>query len=1023
MCEYRVLTKEFFSHDLRASDSRGSLRGLLTAFLATIGLTCSTTALPADEVAVRETAMTIPTYLLGPEDQNPAFHNPNALHAGSGDAPVYNQNVYPYAMQTGITGQKEDKTYNAVILENEFIRLIILPELGGRIYAAHDKTNDDFDFIYHNHVIKPSLVALRGAWISGGIEWNFPTRGHTTNTFSPVAHRIVQSKDGSVTCVVGTTEWVRRMRWSVGITVYPDRSCFRTRIMLDNPTLTDNRAYFWANAAAHAWPDTRVTFPPADYTFAGMRRNPEPWPINDGRDVSWYKNTPFAHDYFCGVAGDYHGAYNVDRDCGTVHTASRYESPGQKFWTWGTAPSGTIWEDLLTDEDGQYIEVQAGRFPTQGDTWFFEPHMQEQWDEHWYPVRSMKGFVKANAEAAVNLSLEDGAAFLAVNATRHYRNAEVRLLADGKQVFHKALTIGPREPWQEKVAIAGKAQVWKLELRDQSGQSILDYTTRREPSPAPDLEPEFPNEQDATAEEAFLAGYYAWKHWQVDRAEALFHSALKKDAGFTPALRMLAMLSYQAGDFGKAYELSKAVLDRNEDDDTARYYNALARIKLGDHEKTKDDLYLVGRRAAYRHVAPYVLASLAVAEGDLAQAEVLLRRAVACNPSDLRARTLLAAVLRHAGRREESEAIVEQVLGEAPIHELAVMERSLLTGREGDVSLLARDPQYYLEAACAYMEMNLLADADAVLDRCQERSDVSPHPFISFYRGYLADRMGQPDRARAFYQKGLALAPKSVFPFRTESLEVLRTGLRLEPGNWKLHYYLGTLLTAKRRWQEGLEHFVAAEKSSPNFSVLYANLGAIYWSKLGDMKKAQAAFEKARSCDPGDYHYYVALDSLYAGTKDAAKREQLFSEAPPEVESNFRVRFCLAAFHYDEGRYDDALKILADTTFTPWEGFTAVHQLYVRILNARAERKMQAGAHKEAIEDLLLAMEYPRNLGVGRPHAPDFGREYYHLGLCCQAIGEKDAAEQYLTKAARSSPESEWTGKAREALKRLGETK
>ncbi|MCP4641399.1 MAG: DUF5107 domain-containing protein, partial [bacterium] len=310
-----------------------------------------------------------------------------------------------------------------------------------------------------NHVVKPSLVALRGAWISGGIEWNFPTRGHTTNTLSPVMHTIVEAGDGSVTCVVGTTEWVRRMKWSAGITVYPDRSCFRTRIMLANPTLTHNRAYFWANAATHARPDTRVVFPPADHTFAGMRRNPEPWPINRGKDVSWYRNTPFAHDFFCGVPGDFHGAYNSDHECGTVHTASGYESPGQKFWTWGTAASGTIWEELLTDEDGQYIEVQAGRLPTQGDTWIFEPHMQEQWDEHWYPVRDMKGFVKANTEAAVNLAVRDGTAFVAVNTTREYRDATLRILGDGKPVHSHKLEIGPAEPWQAEISVEDEAKI------------------------------------------------------------------------------------------------------------------------------------------------------------------------------------------------------------------------------------------------------------------------------------------------------------------------------------------------------------------------------------------------------------------------------------------------------------------------------------------------------------------------------------------------------------------------------------
>lgn len=1017
MCEYRIVIAGISSYVLSVSDRTCSPGRLCAVFLVLVGLACSASAAPAGEVTVRETPMEIPSYLLGPEDQNPAFHNANALGAQAGEAPVYNQNVYPYPMQTGITGKKKGKTYSAVVLENEFIRLIILPELGGRIYAAHDKTNGDFDFIYHNHVIKPSLVALRGAWISGGIEWNFPTRGHTTNTFSPVAHKIIKADDGSVTCVVGTTEWVRRMKWAVAITVYPERSCFRTRVLLTNPTLTHNRAYFWANAAVHAWPDTHVIFPPADHTFAGMRRNPEPWPINRGKDVSWYRNTPFHHDFFCGVPGDYHGAYNADRDCGTVHTSSGYESPGQKFWTWGTAPSGAIWEDLLTDDDGQYIEVQAGRLPTQGDTWLFEPHMQESWNEYWYPVRAMKGFVKANTEAAVNLSPGAGNVFVAVNTTREYGDATLTLLADGKQVLSRKLTVGPRKPWREEITLAVEAENWQLELRDEADRAIIAYSTRHEPLPAPDLEPEFPEAENASAEQTYLAGYYALKHWRIDRAEALFRRALDKDPGFTPALRMLSILNYQAGDIEKAYELSEAVLARNDDDYTARYYSALCRIKLGITERTKDDLHLIGRRAAYRHLAPYVLASVAVAEGDLSGAEVLLRRAISQNPDDLRARTVLAAVLRNMGRREDARQVVERVLSEDPIHELAIVENTLLGTGESDVSLLSQDLQYYLEAACAYMEMNLLDDAASVLEDCRTRPGVRQHPFVDFYLGYLADRKGQRKLAKTCYQRGSTLPTKSVFPFRTESLAVLQTGLRYEPENWKLYYYLGTLLTAKRRWREALDHFLAADKESPDCSVLYSNLGTIYWRKLNDIEKAQEAYERARELDPDDYHYYVALDALYDQANEPAKRGELFSQAPAEVERDFRVRFRRASYCCDEGRYDEALDILKKTTFTPWEGFTAVHDLYARILNSRADKHLREGKYDAAIKVLRLAMEYPRNLGVGRPHDPDFGQEHYCLGLCYLAMRDEKRAEEYFTKATHSR-ESDWSEKARDALGR-----
>ena len=986
-------------------------------------LACSAVMAAAGEVEVSETTLEIPSYELGPEDENPPFHNPNALRAEVEDAPVYNQNVYPYPMQTDVTGQKSVESYRAVFLENDYIRLIILPELGGRIFAAHDKTNEDFDFIYHNHVIKPSLVALRGAWISGGIEWNFPTRGHTTNTLAPVAHKIIKAEDGSVTCVVGTTEWVRRMKWSVFITVYPNRSCFRTRILLSNPTLTHSRAYFWSNAAVHAWPDTQVVFPPTDHTFAGMRRSPEPWPINHGRDVSWYKNTPFAHDFFCGIPGDYHGAYNTQRDCGTIHTASGYESPGQKFWTWGTARSGLIWEDLLTDADGQYIEVQAGRLPTQGDTWIFEPRMRESWDEYWYPVRRMRGFVKANAEAAVNLSLHNGKLFAAANTTREYRDATLRVLADGRQILNRKLTIGPKQPWQEEIAAPDTTKIWRLDLSDDNGRRIIAYGTDRKPLPSPDLEPQFPSSASGSVEEVFLAGYYELKHWRPARARKLFEEALQRDPGFTPALRLLAILHFQAGDFERAYKLSQAVLDRNEDDSTARYYSALCRIKLGIAQRTKDDLHLIGRRAAYRHVAPYLLASLAVAEDDFPGAEALLRRSNHHNPDDLRTRTLLAAVLRHLGRNDEAGDLVGHVLDEDPIHELAIAESALLEGGKGELSLLNDDPQYYIEAACGYIEMNLLHDAVRALEHCPEKPGSGQHPFVDFFLGYLADRMGQADRAESCYKRGLALSPKSVFPFRTESLAVLQTGLRYDPESWKLHYYLGTLLTAKLRWREGLKHFLAATKTAPNWSVLHSNLGTIYWRKLKDLKKAQAAFEKARAYDPKDYHYYVALDRLYAESNEPAKRQKLFSQAPPDVGNDFRVRFRYATYLCDVGHYDEALCVLLSTTFIPWEGFTQVHDLYARVLHLRAEKHARESHYDKAIKDFRQAMEYPESLGVGRPHNPNFVREYYGLGICYDALGQTALARQYLTKAAQTPDESQWNEKAQEALRELNEPK
>lgn len=980
------------------------MRTLPCGLLMCLFLVSTMATAKAGQATVREVTLEIPTYKLGPDDKNP---------------PLANWKVYPYAMKTEITREKAPQQYRAVILENDYIQVIILPELGGRIYAAHDKTNGDADFIYRNHVIKPGLVALRGAWISGGIEWNFPTHGHTTQTVSPVPYKILQGKDGSVTCVVGAMEWARRMKWSVFTTVYPDRASFHNRIVLHNPTLTHNNAYFWVNAAVHAWPETRVTFPPAEYTFAGMRKNPRPWPLFGGQDSSWYKTTPHPFDFFCGTPGDYQGAYHVERDYGTVHCASRHDAFGKKFWTWGTARGGMIWEDLLTDTDGQYIEVQSGRMPTQGDTWIFEPHLTERWDECWYPVKKMQGFVKANPDAAVNLAPRGDNLLAALNATREFRDAVVQVFADGKSVLSKAVTLGPTAPWQQELPGAGRAKQWRLVLRDADGREIIrcDRPENVKIAP-PELEPEFPATDKATAEEVYLKGYYALKHWNPVQAAELFETALQKEPGFSPALRELAILRYKDGRFQDALDLATKALRRNDDDYKARYYRALAKIQLGIDERTEEDLDLISRRGAYRHVAPYVLASLAIKQKDYSRAETLLRQVVACNAQDMKARVMLAAVLHELNRTAEARALVDAVLVEDPLYHLAMIEKTLLEGKDA-CQTLGDDPQYYLEASCDFAEMGLVKNAVAALDLAK-----ADHPLLALYRArYKAD--GQPQAAKEECRRAFELSADYAFPFRSEDEAVLNAALRQCPKEWKLHYYLGTLLASRNRWQEALKHFQAAETQSPNYAVLYNNLGEIYAQKLHDRAKATAAYEKAIAADPSDYHYYVTLDRLYAEAGDQAKRDALYQKAPAQVKGDFRVQLQRVHYLVDVGRYDEAFQLLQTHTFHPWEGWVAGRVAYLRVLHGRADKAIAERRYASAVKDLQLAMEYPENLGVGKPDKPNHGCEYYKLGLCYKAQGQKDLAKQCFSKAAASvnepSPGSaDWHAKAEQELKELG---
>jgi len=203
------------------------------------------------QVKAWEEEISLPTYRLGPEDKNPPIfmERKNPIHPGSSI-------IYPYPMREWLTNTKENKIWKALFLENPYLRLIIMPQLGGHLLSVFDKISEE-EALYRNNVLKYARIGIRGAWVSGGIEWNFPN-GHTVTTTSPIDYSIRKNPDGSITVFVGDIERVSRMRWSVGITLYKDDAFFETEIRLFNRTSLPNRFWFWANSAAPASPGLEV---------------------------------------------------------------------------------------------------------------------------------------------------------------------------------------------------------------------------------------------------------------------------------------------------------------------------------------------------------------------------------------------------------------------------------------------------------------------------------------------------------------------------------------------------------------------------------------------------------------------------------------------------------------------------------------------------------------------------------------------------------------------------------------------
>ena len=309
--------------------------------------------------------------------------------------PAAASDIYPYTLNETLTDKKTDKAYRAVVLENEYVKVVVMPEIGGRLHGALDKTNG-YVWLYWQKTMKPGLISMTGAWISGGIEWNFPN-GHRPSGFMPVEHRIVRHPDGSATVWVGETEPIFRMRWLVGMTLFPGRSYLRCEYVFINPTDHKHPFQFWATAATHANEFAQAQYP-GDMVTGHGKHEFWNWPVHKGVDLTWWKNVPNASSFFAfNNPSPWFGTYDHKAKGGMVHVADQHIMPGKKLWTWGSGPSGRIWETILSDGNSAYYEPQAGVWSdNQPDFHWMAPHEVKTASDYWYPVRDTRGYHSAD---------------------------------------------------------------------------------------------------------------------------------------------------------------------------------------------------------------------------------------------------------------------------------------------------------------------------------------------------------------------------------------------------------------------------------------------------------------------------------------------------------------------------------------------------------------------------------------------------------------------------------------------------
>lgn len=969
----------------------------------------------------------IPTYKLGAPDPNPPF--PLVSRAP----------VYPYTMLDNLTSDRVPVTYRALYLENQYLRITILPQLGGHVYSVYDKV-DHREVLYRDHVIKYGLVGPRGAWISGGMEFSFPF-AHTTDTVSPVESTLRTNPDGSATAVIGAMDWVSNMHWEIAITLRPGTARLEEGVTLFNSTPRNHLYLFWTNTAVHATDDTQYIYPMRETIDDNPFAIVQSWPNWKGVDLSWYKNDrPALAIFGRDVQRNFFGVYYHDSNYGVVHVANFRQDPGKKMWTWGTARSGKIWDTILSDNDGSYNEIQSGRFYTQGYREFMNPRRVEQWTEYWYPVRGLNGgYVEATPQMAINAVYPAGGDVqVIVSPVATLANATL-LIKNGAQTLKEfpGLRFTPLQPATFTVPTSDAAALRKhlvVEVRSAQGATLLHWSAAEPVDGNPDLVASAGKQLDTPltitpqtpVERLYLQGVFLQKTGNISGAMKIYDGVLTRDPGYVPALLKEAWYFYGSASYSRALSFITRANARGQQDPAVSYAAGVLYRAQGRLSYAKDSLWTSihygSALAAGPALAPAFvqLGEIAMQEADYDQAVTLFTRAASYNPQDAFALADLAAAERLSGKLEEARNTSARAVAAMPLLPYALAENWLDTGAGSDMGwtkTLSSDPENYLAIASWYYGTANWKSVDAVLHAAQRNVPVAQlSPMVDYYLAASARRQGNTSLAQQLAQTAAAQSADGVFPNRLTDAAILESAIRHSPQDAHAKYALGNFLFAHGRYQEAAGLWQQALDQGMKSSVLLRNLAVYQWRIRQDLPAAAALYQRAIDLTPQEYRLYTALDQVEEQQGDFAARTRLFAAAPPSVLDMDSVRARRAVLALEQSQPDAALALMAHHTFKPAEGAVALHEMFVEAYMQKGKQALATHQPLLAAQDFRTAMEYPETLGTGEPAEPDFTRQHYWLGKALAAAGSTTDAQNAWKQAAAGN-----TVYSAMALKKLGQ--
>ena len=939
-----------------------------TLFFAAF-LLMTSLALPAQESKVTEYFETIKTYPFSDPNPFPLSWNENV------------KKIYPYFRFDGFSYKGVPQKWKMVKMENDYIELYILPDMGGKLWGAIDKKTGK-EFIYKNDVIKFRDVAQRGPWTSGGIEFNTGIIGHFPGGATPVDYKTFIDDGGTAHCVIGGVDLSSNVTWRVDISLAPDKSYFKTKTYWFNDSPFHQAYYYWSNAAVKAADDLHFYFP--GDKWIDHDGSVHLWPVDkEGRDQSWYKNNRDNETSSYHVLGSIDNSFVSfyhDEHFGSGHWSPVWGTAGRKIWLWAQSDRGAIWEELLTDTHGQYVEVQAGRMFNQNifecsHTPFkqtsFTPFNSDYWTERWFPVSDMNGVTHVSEMGTIFLNSDEKTTTLEFCPVVMICDTLTVKVGD-KVIYHEKIEAEPDETIKKEYAAFDENSTVEVML----GSNEL-YSSERNYK----LNRPVKVEGDKLTDEYIHAEQLLY-HRDYDEALSMFLDYAGKQPDNLNALSHIAEIYYYRGENKKALSYCLRVLEINAYHPWANFIYANINKEEKRFADASDGYRFAMRSPEFRSPAFELLAEISFLKNDIANSIELAQKALDYDNYNLNAYKLLLTAFRKSDDKAEAMKYIGRMLDVDPLNHFALFEKYLLTKDEKDKeeflksfnNEMARED--YLNIAIFYTDMNLKDEAAEVLRYAPEQ------PVIMYWRAFI-------NKDTDMLNDALAKDPLFSFPYRIKSLQAFDWAASVKP-SWKTDYYRALILLNKGRKKEAL---VLMKKwdEKPDFSPFYY-VRSYLEGQGSDLSLKD--MEYALQIDPEQWRLYKEVSDIYNLRKEFQKSTEVVKKGYDRFRKNYVLGIAYAYSLNLQGEYEKSLKVLKGVNVLPFEGENRAQKIFFRDYLLLALDNFYKKNYRKVIQLIDASETYPSNFGSGSPTYPDYRGQEYLRGKAYEMMGQKEKADE-----------------------------